>query len=400
MNEEHFKRQLEAYKEGKLSPEEREELERELGKLEWYQHYVEESLDSEESVPSADGRAENMTEALPFNPQKAKRLMKRGKWRARTWSAGSVIGLLLLAMIVNSIIVSIYYNSGTPEKRDLYADVIESAIAVTRPNTTISLSSSPSSLLGIKYFGDFMKQVGDDRVYIGEMDTTLFLAWPRLIQESENKHSSAGDRPSFLPKTENRDESAADWSKLSKLPEGTVAEAFVSFDRLYTTDEALKLFEGKEMEPVWLAVNAGNTDEEHSVYNDSPVGFPAKPMWHYGDGATTVTDEKNFLWRTVQRGTVTSYPSVETYGSGNVRNENFMDTLRLLSEHKAITNYYTAFFDAAEVLQYVEENGVSIYGMVVTGPTKELLKLKDEAFVSRINVGEVALWNWNERNTR
>ncbi|MDQ0059750.1 hypothetical protein J2T14_001914 [Paenibacillus harenae] len=67
-------------------------------------------------------------------------------------------------MIINSILSSINYRAGTREKREVYKDVIESAIAATRPNMNIRLNSNTSSLLGIKYYGDMVKQVGDERV--------------------------------------------------------------------------------------------------------------------------------------------------------------------------------------------------------------------------------------------
>jgi hypothetical protein len=376
-----FKQQLKAYREGKLSQEEREELEAELTKLELYQSHLDELLEEEQRDTIREAGS------LQLNPKRAKELMRRGKWRARSWSIGGVIGIVLAAMIVNSILTSIYYDLGKPEKRNLYADVIESAIAVTSPNMRIILNSSPSSVLGIKYYGDLQKQVGNERVYMGDLNTTMFLGWPRLMDQNDNKNSSNRYSPFYLPDESNEGNGIPGSSKLSSLPEGTVAETYVSFDRMYSTDEALKLFEGKDMEPVWLAVYTGEAGEEGTAAVRHPVGFPTMPMWHEEDGYTTV----------YKNGSTTSYPSVETYGSGDVRNENFVNTLRLLSQHKAITNYYTHFFDVDQVLDYVEENGVSIYGMVVTGPTKELLKLKDAPFVRYLHVGEARLWNWDER---
>ncbi|MDQ0059751.1 anti-sigma factor C-terminal domain-containing protein [Paenibacillus harenae] len=227
------------------------------------------------------------------------------------------------------------------------------------------------------------------------MNTTMLLGWPRMIDwnESKDSYGKFGSR-FYLPDNDIEIMEAPGSSKLSMLPEGTVAEVYVSFDRMYTTDEAPILFEGKDMKPVWLAVYTGEAGEEGTAIVSAPVGFPTQPMWHAGDGVTTVSNVKKFLWRTVEKGTVTSYPSIESYGSGVARNDNFLSTLRLLSEHKEITNYYTSFFEVDRVLEYVEENGVSIYGMVVTGPTKELLALKDATFVNYMHVGEVRLWNW------
>ena len=46
-------------------------------------------------------------------------------------------------------------------------------------------------------------------------------------------------------------------------------------------------------------------------------------------------------------------------------------------------------------IAYMKENGVNMFGVVVTGPTKEILKLKDEQWVGGMKVGEVRLWNWH-----
>lgn len=44
----------------------------------------------------------------------------------------------------------------------------------------------------------------------------------------------------------------------------------------------------------------------------------------------------------------------------------------------------------------MKENGVNMFGVVVTGPTREILKLKDEQWVGGMKVGEVRLWNWHQ----
>ncbi|UIR32171.1 anti-sigma factor C-terminal domain-containing protein [Priestia flexa] len=38
--------------------------------------------------------------------------------------------------------------------------------------------------------------------------------------------------------------------------------------------------------------------------------------------------------------------------------------------------------------------------MVLTGPTKELLKLKNEPSITYSSLGEVELWNWFTRPTQ
>ncbi len=48
-----------------------------------------------------------------------------------------------------------------------------------------------------------------------------------------------------------------------------------------------------------------------------------------------------------------------------------------------------------ERYRYLQEKGVRLYGAVLTGPTKELLKLKDEKSITAAFVGQIDWWNWD-----
>ncbi|WP_084221770.1 MULTISPECIES: anti sigma factor C-terminal domain-containing protein [Mesobacillus] len=40
--------------------------------------------------------------------------------------------------------------------------------------------------------------------------------------------------------------------------------------------------------------------------------------------------------------------------------------------------------------------GFQVYGAVVTGPVKELLKLKENRQIQGANLGDMTYWNWTE----
>ncbi|GAB6988061.1 anti sigma factor C-terminal domain-containing protein [Paenibacillus pini] len=50
---------------------------------------------------------------------------------------------------------------------------------------------------------------------------------------------------------------------------------------------------------------------------------------------------------------------------------------------------------SALVLQYIDKNGIRLYGVVVTGPFKELLKLKDQSDIAYMGIAQVELWKWD-----
>ncbi len=64
-------------------------------------------------------------------------------------------------------------------------------------------------------------------------------------------------------------------------------------------------------------------------------------------------------------------------------------------------SYYELFLGLRhleERYQYLKDEGFIVYGAVVTGPVKELLKLQDLSFIQGEQLGEVELWNWKTRD--
>jgi len=384
-----FKQRLRDYEAGKLSPEETAELEQELARLEAYQEHLDEALaeGGNKKEPEAAG-------SLRLNPKREKQLMKRAKWKMRSWNVGTVFGIVVLLLFVNSIFTAIYYDAGEPARRDMLKDAIDSAIAVTHPNImTNGSNSSTGALLGMKFEGNLRKKVGNEYVYAGEYTTKLLLNKLNTYKIKWADPDQNNNNFFYLPDAKLGEGSSDNaWKRLEKLPEGTVATANISLDRLYTTDDVLQLFANGELEPLWLAVYYEPIQSEFVTHD--LLGFPTTPLWHYGDGVTTYQDKnKRFGLFTTYSSSKTQYPAVRTDGDGELRNANFIATLELMQKYKGITKMIAPFIDIEQALAYTKENGISIYGVVVTGPTKELLKLKDERYVHHIAIKDAELWN-------
>lgn len=372
---EEFRRKLQDYEEGKLSEEERTELEKELERMEAYQAHLDELMGKEQG--ELDNTMTSRNEA---------KIIKRGKWKARMNTVFSVLVIFILVTWAGNIFNSIYFGEGDPSRADTYGDVASFAIMVTHPNVSAHVSGSMNGYFSYEFTGEMMKQIGSERVTIGEFMLPFRLGMPGIPQitwsddHPKTQFFNPPDNPVDM-------DMQHDWNKLEKLPEGTVAEAYLSFDQYFTTDEILKNFEGKNLEPVWFAVDAGQQESY------DPIGFPYQPMWHHDDLAiTSYKEEKTRFGKTVTQGG--TYPAVEEYGSGELRDENFIKTLRLLRDHPSLTRKVAPFVEFDQITEYVESNGVKIYGAVVTGPTKELLKLNKESWVKGIQVSDARLWNW------
>ncbi len=358
---ERFKQLLRDYEEGKLSAEERLEVEQELQKLEVYQAYMDEMLESGKNQVYAGAQLNSME----LNSNQERKWMKRGKRNARFWSVGMVFVILMLLIIMNSILTSLYYTTGNPVRQIVYSDVLGSALSVSRPNIRVSLSSTPTNILATRFFGTISKQIGSESETVGTYSQTFRLN--QWIGSRVDTYSDIQNRSNlffYLPGATETARSSNEWSRLEKLPEGTVAEAYVSLDNYYEQSDVLSKFSGNVLNLVWYAVRTateGFEMGEQAVWN--PLGFPSIPLHHH----------------------------VKT----GLQTDDYKQTLQLLLEYKSITRSVVSTNLIKEALDYANEHGVQIYGVVVTGPVKELLKLQEVSFVKAIRIGEVRLWNWN-----
>ena len=68
----------------------------------------------------------------------------------------------------------------------------------------------------------------------------------------------------------------------------------------------------------------------------------------------------------------------------------------LLDEKKSYYENFLGLYNLKERYQFLKDEGFIVYGAVVTGPVKELLKLKDVEEIHGERLGEIDFWNWDE----
>lgn len=405
MMSEAFKEKLRKYAAGELSAEEQSELEQELEKLEAYQDYLNETmteepqepkeLDEVEKASASAGAAAGLSEPQEQRSSllEERRIIRRSKWKARLVNTLSVVVIVIVCMIAGGIVTSTYYGYGDDSRLDELKDVAQSAIALTHPNTVLrSEATSLGWLLNADVEGQLYKQVGGENIKIGSLSATF------ILNRIGKKHMSWDDTKyistSFYLPEGDQVESSRQWERLRKLPEGTVAEAAVSFDHYYSLDEVLRWLEGRNLRIEWFAVKTGGNAEKEG-WVTSPVGFPFLPIWHADDWEVISKSEEKLNWFIKTGSMLKSAPSIDEYGDSELREANFVKTLQMLSRHPQVTAALAPFLNVQEVLDYISSNGVRLYGAVVTGPTKEVLALERETMIKHIEVGETRLWNWD-----
>ncbi|WP_432666523.1 anti sigma factor C-terminal domain-containing protein [Wukongibacter baidiensis] len=327
-------------------------------------------------------------EPLPNN-KKDKRKQKVSKWKTRFNGVLTAIIIMILLNLITTILSNAFYTQGEPHRMEIYEDVVESTLYITEPNLKFrSRGTKIGQFFTMKMKAKLIKQVGKDEVRAGDVDVKFLFGLPsdngiELFEDNWDRFCH--------PKEQYLSDEFTNWERLEKLPEGTVAEAYISFDKLYETDEVLKKFVDRDLDLLWFAVDTGMY--KRHIHNT--IGFPYSPIWHHDDmilGERTV--EKGKFFTSIISESRHS-PVLEAYGSADLRNENFIKTLKLVNEHELIAKKMTfKVRNLQEKIDYIDENGVKLYGIVITGPSKKILKLKNEEWVRGISIGEVRLWNW------
>ncbi|MGD6853937.1 anti-sigma factor C-terminal domain-containing protein [Bacillus infantis] len=376
---EDFKKKLEDYSNGLLSKEETEEVEKELDKMELYQSYLDSLMGSEEEPEKG--------------PSLEKKLVKKGKWKARLQNAWTALSLLLLFLIVGWVTSAIFYSWGSPSRQDVYSDVIKAAVETTQPNITIGSTSMNGGVFTMDYEGELRKMIGRESETVEQFQTKFLFGFFNV-----DLPDSLSERPFFFyPENVVNYKITDGFDQLEKLPEGTVSELYITFTDYMSTNEFLKKMEDKEMMPVWMAADTGRENERESnpIGPAEPFGFPYMGYGFKSDFKTVSKEEKKGLLGGYSTET-SETESMKSYGDGEKREAEFLKALHLIEEYRGRTEHlhWQSKEELKAKIDYIEENGVRLYGAVVTGPSKELLKLKEEDWVGSAKIGEKRLWNW------
>ncbi|TGB01100.1 anti-sigma factor [Halobacillus salinus] len=363
MNED-WKQRLKDYYDGNLSEQEAEEVEKELEKLDAYQEVM-----AEELQPAKEEKEE-------ISSDKAGRIIKNSIRNARFSMTAFVTMIILLIVPVLMMASYLYYGWG--QKAEDLIQVAIQTVYVTEPNVSLE-EMDVERTFGLFTFDvdmDVYKRVGRNDISLGDWEVSYNFS----EAESPKRNYIIENPPKDIPRPETQQLFHPDaaisnhemnpFIELDKLPEGTVAEVFISLEDTYSPDDMRSVLEEVDAEWVWYAIDTGLEAKGESSEGGylPPIGYPAKPD---PDG-----------W--------------SPYNSREQNEEQFMDSLRFLEkyESQATTLAHAKWLDLDERIDYLEANGLKAYGGVVTGPTKELLKLRDNEAIREVHIGEVRLWNW------
>ncbi len=380
-HEKNIEQQLLAYLRGELTEEEKAQLRKTLEETDEY-------ADKLEQLLFHDWLEKDEDPPVALTEEKQTLILQKSKWRNRfvqsIFTVGGMVTLGILLFIVSQVCNYLWF---WPTVKDI-TRVTEDVVHFTSPAMRMGSGGTNGGLffsMDMKYTAE--ERLGGDSKQVGFVENHVLFNHPQLKFSWNNgvhKNSLYFRYPTAEPNQPSENTVVPDtgWRVLDKLPEGTVAQLAVSFTRLLTHDEYFAIIRKYDLDTAWFAVDTG----QEAAAKDNPLGKGS--VWGYNP------------WGVDYGG------GIEVNGEGERRAQALIAEMEYLSTQKKwaepmlkdVLHYSDPKLQ--QRTDYLKQHGVRLYGVVVTGPTKELLKLKQEPVFAEPYVGEVDWWNWDQHGAR
>lgn len=304
-----------------------------------------------------------------------------------------ILATLFLFWLYMMIISISYHSLGLDKKHLFYSQV---AMDWTQPNLQEDFGSIESAeitpFLTQKISYPVYKMIGKEPELVGTKQLAKRLVPMYSTNQTDYLKPKNEQEYTFYlpehPKTGSKleaNEIPSVWTRLDKVHEGTVAELSFSTKKYMTPEEMLEFLKPYDLDVLWMPLytgelkdfEVGNWGSSNSLSVD-PFGFTGGRDAHEGFLSTS----KNLLFEELT----------------DENKKRMLKQMKNLMENES-ASYRENFLGLShleERYNYLRKEGFQVYGAVVTGPVKELLKLKENEQIQGANLGDMSYWNWSE----
>jgi len=329
-----------------------------------------------------------------WNKELEKKILKKSKFTL----SFRILRILLLVAFIYALymsIANIVADKLAIGKQNMYYSSL--ALEWTVPNVRgdFGIKDETMNAFGTKSVSyNLLRKVGSEDVVIGEANVTKRLfsglsnitySHPGLKQLNKFSFSLPED-----PRTNKKlgaNTSRHVWDSLEMLPEGTVGELAFSTTSFMESEQLIEKLRDYDIHILWMPLYTGE------FVNYDPSGWGGSHnviMVSDVIGLTGGMDHDDKYHQSLRVIWLDESSIIE---SKQLMLSNMKE---LLKKSKSYYENFLGLSHLEEKYEYLQEEGFIVYGAVVTGPVKELLKLKDAPFVQGEQLGEVELWNWEK----
>jgi|GEM_PF-1148307 len=308
------------------------------------------------------------------------------------------VGLMLLTLyIIYGTALSITYDKTSKGEKlttyaQLYIDWLYPDVSASYTHRSGHISSNLTQRSSIP----IQREIGKERGGVGELEVEKPVI-TSLLRKRLNFHNPGeqSDFRFYVPTHPESGEalsagdSTASWETLDKIHEGTVAQMAFSTREYFTPEELFELLEGYDITVNWMPLYMGEMKnfEPYSVSGfDNGNGFGESLIFEPW-GLTHGREISEDYW----------VGNIYFMSGGNVEEVQVLmleNMKRIYQDDPKLTEAMFSSGNIEERIEFLEDEGFIVYGAVVTGPSKELLRLQEIEEIRGVQIGEITHWNW------
>ena len=388
MNNE-FQEKLQLYKEGKLSQNEKAEIECEIDKFTAMMDYLNEDEkdfleELRQQIPADNGK-----ENSP-----AKLLKRSVNLRIIMLSAISVFSVLIIIIFLyftTSKIATSLFGLSIKESYVKRATVVQLA-QMFHPQYE-SHRSGVDKLLFAKQNIHVSLDNRIGNTLIDETEITVRYSFGRPVRLETSVALPLFPMEDLSMLNSHESDSISGFKILEKAPQGTKAKILVEFNKPLTPEQLKEHFIDHvsivDTTPLELTP-VTSIGSKFDVANPSYYRFTPVYPYDNNNNTTNNTNTKQMQDNNLKQ---TQYENMDN----QAHKESFISNLNLIKNNKSLLQvmYYDDMFENIsidDIIKQVENNGVEYVGAYISADSKELLKLKGNPLIHCLRVQNIVVW--------
>lgn len=375
-----FKNKLQLYRKGMLSESETASIEEELEKYEAIKEYLDNT--DEEYIEKLKEEMDNL---VPQEKVIRKNINRKMIKRIISISLATILTCLILIPIsyisISSLLGKMFrINSTRFVQEENFAKqflniIYPKVISIGGEDHTEFYNQN----FTVKYIKGISHKASQDEIEVNYSFGRL-----KKNKGAHNKPLEFFYRDQFYAINSQTYFNSKEWDYLEKAPKGTNAQIFITFKSKLSPQQALTTLGQQYMD----SEKKFNITMLADVKSEIVLGN-MNPAYYYEKSNSSLSKQDELTY-------INKFNSYDN----DIQKQVLLFELNEIKKHKNIADYITANYSNGKTIfknidnsiSYVKENGVQYVGALITGDTKELLKLRNNPNIYACSVEEIVVW--------
>lgn len=376
-----FKEKLQLYKAGRLNELEADAVEKEIDRFVSIREYLEENDDTFIEIIK-----EEMNQKISEESTIVKKINRKMLRKIISLSLVTIFVCLIVLPIIYLSTISLIGEATRVDSTRFVQEHIftEQLMKMSFPQYTVKGGSDHTEFYKQNFTCNYSEGISRSAL-TNKIEVSYSFGRLKKPMSNRNNRLQFFYSDMFYAVNSQTNFNSTEWNILSKAPKGTKAQIFITFKTKLSPEQATMAL-GKEylsLENDFNITMLADINSEIVLGNVDPVNY--------------YENNRKYISKQEERDFITGYNNYDN----DIHKQVMLYGLLQIKNHRRIADYVAVNFgfradkvfkDIDESISYVEKNGVQYVGAIISGDTKELLKIKDNPNVVACTILDLVVW--------